>query len=96
MFANDQGVVVFVDDDGGYLHWIATNPDAHVLNAARSLGASATLHRATCHTISGTPARGRIWTGPYIKACANDADALQRWSETNIGHAPRPCGTCVP
>jgi hypothetical protein len=91
----ERGVVVFVDDDAAYLHWIAANPNAHVLNVARSLAATPTLHRAACHTISGTPARGRVWTGPYIEACAGDAAALQRWSKANIGHAPRPCGACA-
>jgi hypothetical protein len=93
---DERGVVVFVDDDAAYLRWIAANPNARVLNAARSLVAAPTLHRATCHTISGTPARGRVWTGPYIKACADDTVALQRWTEANIGRAPRPCGTCAP
>jgi hypothetical protein len=92
----ERGVVVFIDDDASYLRWIAANPSGRVLNAARSLAVLPTLHRATCHTISGTPARGRVWTGPYIKACSDDAAALQRWSKTNIEHAPRPCGTCAP
>jgi hypothetical protein len=92
----ERGVVVFVDDDASYLRWIAANPNARVLNAARSLAPTPTLHRATCHTISGMPARGRVWTGPYIKACADDTVALHRWSEANIGHVPRPCGTCAP
>jgi hypothetical protein len=93
---DERGVVVFVDDDASYLSWIATNPSGHVLNAARSLAVAPTLHRATCHTISGTSTRGGTWTGPYIKACADDTIALQRWLEANIGHAARPCGSCAP
>ena len=93
---DERGVVVFVDDDVSYLRWIAANPNARVLNAARSLAAAPTMHRATCHTISGTPARGRTWTGPYVKACAEEASALLRWSEANIGRVPHPCGACGP
>ncbi len=49
----------FEDDDDGYLHWLGTHPDLHVLNTARNpTPAYLVLHRATCHTISGTPARG--------------------------------------
>jgi hypothetical protein len=93
---DEAGVFVFTDDDPSYLRWIATNPNGRVLNAARSLTVTPTLHRATCHTIGGTPTHGRIWTGPYIKACSADMAALLRWCEANVARAPRPCGVCAP
>jgi hypothetical protein len=93
----EGGVVVFVDDDASYLRWIAAKTErACPQRRTLSLSILPTLHRATCHTISGTPTRGGTWTDPYIKACADEAAALKRWSEANIGHAPRPCGTCAP
>jgi hypothetical protein len=50
---------------------VAAHAGGYVLNIERSLSISdARLHGASCGTITGQPARGRAWTGPYIKVCA--------------------------
>ena len=46
-------MVEFLDDDDGYLAWIATNPDGFVLNVQRIANAGyVVLHHARCGSIS--------------------------------------------
>jgi hypothetical protein len=53
----------FIDDDGSYTDWIARNPEGFVLNTYREpTPRYLKLHRATCRTINGHPARGVRWT----------------------------------
>ena len=62
------GVRLFVDDDAGYLAWLAGHPDGLVLNTYRTPSSSyLRLHQAGCRTITGTPARGTRWTADYAK-----------------------------
>jgi hypothetical protein len=90
------GVVVFADDDAGYEAWLRATPAGFVLNALRSPSSGTMLHRATCRTVSGVPARGVTWTsGSYVKACATDPAALARWLAVNGGKPPRDCGLCM-
>ena len=71
----------FLDDDKGYLSWVAQNPDGYVLNIQQGLNPSdARLHRASCHAISGTSARGGPWTGQDIKICSTFLGALDDWA----------------
>jgi hypothetical protein len=87
----------FRDDDQGYLAWTAAHPGGYVINIERSLNpGEARLHRADCYTISGRPARGATWTGPYIKICSTAARELQDWAHTSLGKAIPGCGACSP
>jgi hypothetical protein len=90
-------VLEFSNNDDEYLRWVAQHADGFVLNIQRSLNTrDARLHRTLCRTINGTPARGNVWTGPYIKICADDIGALDRWAAQV---APLPitrCRTCRP
>ncbi len=90
-------VSLFMDDDAGYLTWIRTNPGGSVVNCSREPGAAyLKLHRATCHTISGEPARGSTWTKDYIKVCAPVVVELAKWAKAKTGGQLQPCGTCHP
>jgi len=92
-----EGVARFIDDDSGYLKWLRMNPTGLVVNCARRPRASyLKLHRATCATINGMPARGRTWTGPYIKVCSQYRSALAHWAETAVGGELDPCPLCRP
>ena len=84
----------FVDDDAGYLRWNAAHPDGYVVNVPRGDGSGGPrmLHRAICRTITGTPSRGSVWTGPYIKVCGE-------LEELETAYAPgslTACALCVP
>ncbi|GAA3462729.1 hypothetical protein ACFFSW_25175 [Saccharothrix longispora] len=80
----------YVVDSGAYEHWLADNQDQYVINAERSLNpANLVLHRASCHTINGTPARGATWVGSYVKVVGTRA-------ELEAEHATaRPCRLCL-
>lgn len=87
----------FSGDDAGYSTWIGANQLGYVLNCEPQPRASyLVLHRATCHTIVGAPARGRGWTYSYAKACARTAEELDQWATDRTGATPTRCGTCKP
>jgi hypothetical protein len=84
----------FVDDDDGYLEWVVAHPDGFVINVERSPRTAYTvLHRASCRTISGDPARGAQWTHDYIKVCG-DRTELEEFASRDVGGPAQPCGLC--
>jgi hypothetical protein len=84
----------FVDDDDGYLQWLATHPDDFVLNVERAaVPTNLVLHRSTCYTINTMPTRGSQWTGPYIKVCGTMND-LQVYVRSKAAAEPRKCKLC--
>ena len=90
-------VAVFIDRDSEYVEWLARHSNGLVLNCERSPRASyLILHRASCGTISGTPARGKNWTGPYIKVCASERATLESWAQLKTGGKLRGCRMCRP
>ncbi len=87
----------FRDDDRGYLTWTAAHAGGYVINVQRSLNPSdARLHHADCYTINGRPARGKTWTGPYIKICSRSSRHLQDWAHIHLGAEVVRCGACLP
>lgn len=93
----ENGPVIFKDDDddGGYRHRRAQHQgsDSFVLNAERNPRATyLILHRATCHTISGEPARGTQWTHDFIKVCGTRAE--REAFAGSVGGTPQLCGHC--
>ena len=90
-------VEVFVDNDSSYEAWLRANPAGYVLNTYRAPSASyLKLHRATCGTISGAPARGSTWTKDYIKTCSPVVAELAGLARTSTGGELDPCGFCHP
>jgi hypothetical protein len=84
----------FVDDDASYLEWLAEHPAGYVINTGRSPSAAyLVLHRASCGTISGVPARGSTFTGDYSKV-AGGREELEAFAGELDGQA-RPCGLCL-
>lgn len=80
----------FTEDSGAYEHWLTGNQDQYVINAERSLNPdNLVLHRASCGTVNGTPARGATWVGSYVKVVGTRAE-LQTEHPT-----ARPCRTCL-
>jgi hypothetical protein len=90
-------VELFRDDDHGYAAWLAANASGYVLNIQRALNPfDARMHHADCRTITGTPSRGKTWTGPYVKACSVSLPELDTWALAHAGSAITRCGTCQP
>jgi len=93
-----MGVTEFRDDDRGYLAWTGAHPHGYVLNIQRTLNPSdARIHRASCYTINGQPARGKTWTeGTYIKVCSVSAPDRLAWARTHASSQIPRCGACRP
>ena len=94
--AEGTDICTFVDDDDGYLAWLAAHQRGYVLNHERNPSSRyLVLHRAGCRTVA--PRDGsdtRTWTSAYPKTCAATSAALTDWAATNAGRPPSPCGTC--
>jgi hypothetical protein len=60
---------IFEDDDVRYLAWVDGHQRGFVVNTTRKPNPRyLSLHRASCGTIRGKPARGELWTtGEFIK-----------------------------
>ena len=85
-------IVEFMDNDKGYVAWLAEHPNGYVLNCERPPRPSGlTLHRATCWTISR--ASGSNWTVNYQKVCADTFEEINAWA-SQIG-PPWCCGFCA-
>jgi hypothetical protein len=90
-------VITFHNDDAGYLEWIQDNPLGYLINCQVNPSSRyVVLHRASCHTISGRPTRGREWTAQYKKVCAKVSRELEEWSLAVVNVPPQRCGTCNP
>lgn len=87
----------FLDDDEGYLGWLAAHDDGFVLNTyARIAAGDLVVHRASCRTINRDLAAGKAWTVQYGKACADSIDELAAWAAERTSGTPHGCGTCQP
>jgi hypothetical protein len=89
---------IFEDDDAGCLAWIDGHQHGFVVNTYRKPDPRYLyLHRASCGTIRGKPARGERWTtGDFIKACAETRAELEQWARQIAGGELHPCGLCQP
>lgn len=84
----------FVDDDAGYQRWLTNQPDGFVVNTYRTPSTVyLVLHRSTCKTISGPPARGSTFMGEYSKVCGTRED-LERFADS-LGGEAKPCLLCL-
>jgi hypothetical protein len=89
--------IEFRHDDAGYLAWLAAYPEGYVVNIARSHSATqARVHHAGCRTISGGIPRGGVWTGRYVKVCAEQLAELEQRAIDQVGEPIRRCGICHP
>lgn len=87
----------FVNDDAGYVAWLASHPGGYVLNTYPDVTSSyLVLHRASCRTVNRALAVGRNWTRLYGKSCADDRSELEAWALREAGKAVEGCGNCLP
>jgi hypothetical protein len=91
-------VLTFDHKDEAYLRWIDGHQHGFVVNALRNLQPSyLILHKASCGTISGKPARGDTWTsGDYIKICSEFRHEIELWARTSTTGTLKPCALCKP
>lgn len=87
----------FQDDDDKYLDWLSGHLDGYVINILRSHNSTgAKVHRASCWTINGVPARGGKWTDDYVKVCADHLADLDQWALDDVGESIPRCRACHP
>lgn len=90
-------VVMFIDDDRGYLQWVVANPTGFVVNCdVKPRPGYLKLHRTACRTVTGTPANGQRWTDLYAKVCSLAVRDLQTWANRQVGGRLNPCRRCNP
>ena len=94
-------MIKFLDDDDGYLSWIAANPDGFVLNVPRMAHPGyVVLHRARCGSISTDKREpGAHTRRDYRKVCATNVTELQLAAKRegrNDGSFSKRCGLCQP
>jgi len=84
----------FIDDDAGYIRWLAAHPDGFVLNTERiPKPGYLVLHRASCPKISRLQRGATRWTRDYIKFCGRRTE-LEALARQEVGGEPRCCGVC--
>jgi hypothetical protein len=90
--------ITFDRQDQAYLDWIDRHQHGFVVNAYRNLSPGyLRLHRASCGTISGIPARGSTWTdGDFVKVCSETIEDLRRWTGRETTGALTACKLCRP
>jgi hypothetical protein len=88
--------ILFDRQDEEYLDWIEVHQHGFVVNAFRNLAPNyLMLHRASCGTISGKPARGNTWTdGDFVKVCSETVSDLELWARRNTTGSLTPCQLC--
>ncbi len=91
----------FLDDEEGYLSWIATNADGLVLNVRRLADPDyVVLHRASCGSISSDKREpGAYTTRGYCKICATSVAELQLAAKREgrgDGSFSKRCSLCRP
>ncbi len=94
-------MIEFLNDDEGYLSWIATNPDGLVLNVRQVADPDyVVLHRARCGSISTDKREpGAYTTRGYRKVCAASVAELQLAAKREgrgDGSFSKRCGLCRP
>jgi hypothetical protein len=86
----------FIDDDAGYVAWVADHHGGFVLNTFPHVNSSyLVLHRASCRMVNRPLAAGRHWTHQYGKACSDDRSELGAWALRETGKDISPCGSCL-
>jgi hypothetical protein len=97
-----DSVELFQDDEAGYLGWLAQHPRGWLVDSRRSPArAGVRLHRASCWTMSGTPAKGTTWKagswtgGTQSKTCSSSVAALRSWASATLQQDLTTCGHCA-
>lgn len=87
----------YLNDDAGYIAWLAAHDDGFVLNTYAHIAAGyLVVHRASCRMINRDLAVGRAWTAQYGKACADSVDELLAWVKERTTGTPHGCRSCQP
>jgi hypothetical protein len=87
-------MVQFLDDDIGYLDWIARNPPGWIVKS--NCNPNPELHRSAPGFVRIYVWRinpGMRWTKDYCKRCGTPAE-LHQWAQQPLGREPTVCSHC--
>lgn len=91
----NSSIILFRDNEEGFLDWLRANAEGFVVNANRTPNAKyLILHRSSCWCISRPLKNGEKWTVSFIKVCANDSQSLHIWARDEVGGVLHRCGIC--
>ena len=90
-------VQLYDNDEPGYLAWVTANPAGFVatLDRALSFPQYPMVHKAT-HGLISSANIGGFTTGDYVKLCAADLPALERYCQEKYGRPLTRCRACMP
>jgi predicted Zn finger-like uncharacterized protein len=95
---DEKPLMVFIDDDEGYMRWVRRHV-GYVVNCERRPSPGyLVLHTTDCfHVTTETARMGRApWTsGDYIKVCSRDRAELNRWANEEVGGELSYCPHCM-
>jgi hypothetical protein len=75
-------MLIFDNDELGYLRWVHDNPNGYVINVIKVGHVPYMLHKATCKDIS-TDQRTNYTTTTYMKICSLDRQASINYGRKN-------------
>lgn len=98
-----MSVHIFLDNELGYLSWVAANPSGYVVNTRRNLDPDyLVLHRAHCASIrhhrSMAANPGGFTERTYSKLCSESMSALQTYLSDVTGKRDpfsNCCSRCI-
>lgn len=91
-------MIIFVNDDRGYLYWVTHHRQGFVLDGKRKPKVGhLVVYRSTSREIKSASSRRVHWTtGGKLKACCLDRAQLETWAGEETGAAAEYCPTCEP
>jgi hypothetical protein len=96
--AQSDDVIVFRNDDDGYVRWIQAHPAGYVVNTTPKFSPKyLKLHLATCPFVCELQRGSARWTsGQYVKVCSTERAALARWAREQAQGALQDSCNCRP
>lgn len=91
-------MILFLDEERAYLHWVTRHRDGFVLDCLRHpTKAYLVVHRAICSEVRSTDSKRTHWTtGRHMKGCSLDLEELKAWAADQTQHEPVYCPSCTP
>lgn len=91
-----RAVELFDGREHDYLAWVQAHPDGFVANVDRAqvVPQYPMIHRAS-HGAVSSPRIGNFTTGDYLKFCAVDLVALERYLESRFSRPATYCRQCM-
>jgi len=92
--AEGRVVIQYIDNEEGYLNWVAQHPDGFLINCYRNETPDYLwLHRTTCGHIK-SPKRKNYTTRGFKKVCSDNRKELADWAANEVCGVLNRCRCC--